>query len=402
MKAFELSSKKHKDGKRRFTALLYKLQPPETVVNNVGTDGHWNSNGITFIEEYASKNLDSIKDMSITCDFIDEDKTMCSGHGETGETTTDDELPTFEADIIGHFTEGFIADFDDDDGTTGRAVFGKGVIDEMRHPNFVAQLETNMANGINPSGSIEILRPEDSDTIIYLNGKFEQGRVPVRYIHSGYSIVSNPADKTSKMVELNNIKQESEEETMDEKTIGMICDSVKNAVSETNSKNAEYEAKIAELNQTIADKDSKIAELNASVAEIQAAIDSVKAEMEQKSRELDAAWEEKAALEKALGEAKAKERLGELNDAIKDFTEEQKNYAKDEIEAFKADPMKGEINSVINKIYMEIGKNSMTNATTHETNNVDESNNDADIFGEINACVSKNNTESVDIFAPIL
>ena len=81
---------------------------------------------------------------------------------------------------------------------------------------------------------------------------------------------------------------------------------------------------------------------------------------------------------------------------------EQRNYAKDEIEAFKADPMKGEINSVVNKIYMEIGKNSMTNATTHETNNVDEGNNDADIFGEINACTSKNNTESVDIFAPIL
>ena len=401
MKAFELSSKKHKDGKRRFTALLYKLQPPDSVVNNVGTNGHWNDNGITFIEEYASKNLDSIQDMSITCDFLDEEKTVCSGHGETGETTDDNELPTFEADIVGHFTEGFIADFEDEDGTTGRAVFGKGVIDEMRHANFVAQLETNIANGIAPSGSIEILRPADSDSIVYLNGKYEQGRVPVRYIHSGYSIVSNPADKTSKMVELNNNKQESEEETMDEKIIAMICDSVKNAVSETNSKNAEYEAKIAELNATIEAKDTQIAELNASVAEIQTAIETVNAEMAEARNKLDASYEEKAALEKMLGEAQAKERLGELNEAIKNFTEEQQGYAKEEIEAFKADPINSEINSVINKIYMEIGKNSVSNDTTHETNSVNEGNEDVDIFGEINSCESKS-AESVDIFAPIL
>lgn len=398
MKAFELSSKKHKDGKRKFTALLYKLQPPESVVNNVGTDGHWNDNGITFIEKYAAQNLDSIKDMSITCDFIDGDKTVFSGHGETGEVTEDD-LPTFDADIVGHFTEGFIADFDDDDGTKGRAVFGRGIIDEMRHANFVAQLETNMANGIAPSGSIEILRPSDSDSIVYLNGKFEQGRVPVKYIHSGYSIVSNPADKASKMIELNNKNKESEDETMDEKTINLICDSVKSAVSETNAKNSEYETKITELNETIATKDAKIAELNASVADTQAALEAVKAEIAQKEADLNAAWEEKAALEKALGEAKAKERLGELNTALSGFTEEQRNYAKEEIEAFKADPVKGEINNVINKIYMEIGKSSMTATKTNEVNSTDDSAND--IFGEINTC-GNDTTESVDIFAEVL
>lgn len=374
MKSFELSSKKRKDGKRRFTALLYKLQPPESVVNNVGTDGHWNENGITFIEEYALNNLDSIKDMSMTCDFIDDDKTVVSGHGETGEVT-EDGLPIFEADIVGHFTEGFIAEFDDD-GTTSKAVFGKGVIDEMRHADFVAQLETNIANGIAPAGSIEILHPEDSDTIVYLNGKFEQGRVPVKYVHSGFSLVSNPADKSSKVIELNS--KESEVNGMDEKTLALICDSVKNAVSETNSKNTEYETKIAELNQTIADKDATISELNASVAEIQNAIDNVKAEMAQKENELTAAWEEKAALEKALGEAKAKERLGELNEAIKDFTDEQKAFAQTEIDAFNADPVNVEINTVVDAIYRGIGKQSMEkkDEPVGEVNS-------ADIYGEV-------------------
>lgn len=389
MKAFELSSKKRKDGKRRFTALLYKLQPPESVINNVGTNGHWNENGITFLEQYAVNNLDSIKDMSITCDFIDKDKTEVSGHGETGEIT-DDGLPKFEADIIGHFTEGFIDEFDDN-GSTGRAVFGKGVIDEMRHADFVAQIETNMANGIAPSGSIEILHPTDSDSIVYLNGKFEQGRVPVRYVHSGFSLVSNPADKASKMVELNN-KKESEDETMDEKTISLICDSVKNAVSETNSKNSEYETKIAELNASIEEKDNQINELNASIADKDNQIAEFNTQKEK--------WaDEKQQFEKELNEAKAKERLNELNSAIEAFTDEQKAYAKEEIEAFKADPVNGEINTVTDKIYREMGKAALEASKVVETNSTDDT---TDIFGEINSTNTNNDGEDIDIFATVL
>lgn len=389
MKAFEFSSKKRKDGKRRFTALLYKLQPPESVVNNVGTNGHWNENGITFLEEYAVNNLDSIKDMSITCDFIDKDKTEVSGHGETGEIT-DDGLPKFEADIIGHFTEGFIDDFDDN-GTTSRAVFGKGIIDEMRHADYVAQIETNMANGIAPSGSIEILHPVDSDSIVYLNGKFEQGRVPVRYVHSGFSLVSNPADKASKMVEFNN-KKESEDETMDEKTITLICDSVKNAISETNSKNAEYEATIAELNTSVADKDQQIAELNAQIEELNKTVNEINSERE--------SWaSEKANFEKQINDAKAKEKMNELNAAIEGFTDEQKAYAKDEIDAFNADPVNGEVNTITDKIYREIGRQSLENAKVVETNNVDDS---TDIFGEVNFVNTNNDGKDVDIFATIL
>ena len=383
MKSFELSSKKRKDGKRRFTALLYKLQPPEFVVNNVGTDGHWNENGITFIEEYAASNLDSIKDMSMTCDFIDEDKTVVSGHGETGEVT-DDGLPKFEADIIGHFTEGFISDFDEEDGTTGRAVFGKGVIDEMRHADFVAQLETNMANGIAPSGSIEILHPEDSDGIVYLNGKFEEGRIPVKYVHSGFSLVSNPADKSSKMIELNN-KKESEDEIMDEKTLALICDSVKTAVSETNSKNSEYETTISELNASNAEKDSQIVELNASVEQLKKALADMEAER-------NAWWDEKASLEKQLGEALAAQRLGELNAAIANFTDEQKEFAKDEIEKFNADPVNVEINTVVDAIYRGIGKQSMEkkDEPVVEVNSAD-----SNIYGEV-FTVQSNGTSTVE------
>jgi SMC interacting uncharacterized protein involved in chromosome segregation len=215
--------------------------------------------------------------------------------------------------------------------------------------------------------------------------------VPVRYVHSGFSLVSNPADKASKMIELNN-KRESEDETMDEKTINLICDSVKNAVSETNSKNAEYEATISELNTSVADKDNQIAELNASVDSLKKAI----ADMEV---ERDAWWAERDSLQKQLGEALAAQRLGELNSAIEGFTDEQKAFAKDEIEAFKADPMNGEINSITDKIYREIGRTALESAKVVETNSVDDT---TDIFGEINSTNANTDGEDIDIFATVL
>jgi septal ring factor EnvC (AmiA/AmiB activator) len=193
------------------------------------------------------------------------------------------------------------------------------------------------------------------------------------------------------MIELNN-KRESEDETMDEKTINLICDSVKNAVSETNSKNAEYEAQIAELNNTIAEKDGVISELNASVEQIKKAIADMEAER-------DDWWAERDALQKQLGEALAAQRLNEMNSAIEGFTEEQRAFAKDEIEAFKADPMNSEINSITDKIYREIGRTALESAKVVETNSVDDT---TDIFGEINSTNANTDGEDIDIFATVL
>ena len=106
MAVFELSSEQYKNGRRPFVATLYELQPPDCVVDDVGTK--YNKNGITFLEEYAANTLDSIKDMSVRVEFIDEDRTMISGHGDTGIS---DGLPVFEnATVVGHCTEGYIDD----------------------------------------------------------------------------------------------------------------------------------------------------------------------------------------------------------------------------------------------------------------------------------------------------
>ena len=142
MASFELSEDKYKSGRRPFKAILYELQPPESVVNDVGTK--FNKNGITFLEEYASKHLDSIKDMSVTVSFLDDDRTMISDHGDTGIV---DGMPVFDnATVVGHFTEGYIDNFEIN-GTTKRCVCGKGVLDEMRYPAFIKEIETELNNG---------------------------------------------------------------------------------------------------------------------------------------------------------------------------------------------------------------------------------------------------------------
>lgn len=155
MAMFELSSKKYKNGRRPFTAILYELQPPECVVDDVGTK--FNQNGITFLEEYCAPQLDSIKDMSITVSFLDDERTQICDHGDTGII---DGLPVFDnATVVGHFTEGFITDIQKD-GETKRVVAGKGYLDEMRYHAFVSSLEQSLQNGETVEGSIEIYKPK--------------------------------------------------------------------------------------------------------------------------------------------------------------------------------------------------------------------------------------------------
>ena len=86
-----------------------------------------------------------------------------------------------------------------------------------------------------------------------------------------------------------------------------------------------------------------------------------------------------------MGEAKAKERIGEFNSAIAGFTDAEKEYAKAEIEAFKADPMTCEINTVVNKIWEGIGKTAKAEAEAKAVaeQNALKANQAEDIFGEV-------------------
>ena len=394
MAILELSSKKYKNGRRPFTAVLYELQPPECVVDDVGTK--YNKNGITFLEEYAVNALDSIKDMSVRVAFIDEDRTMISDHGDTG---IEDGLPLFnDATTIGHFTEGYISDVEFGE-ETRRCVCGKGFLDEMAYRPFIATLEENLENGYSVDGSVEIYRTSDNDAIVYKKGWIEKGRIPTEYIHSGWDMVMTPADPSSILLELNNLKNIKEEHQM-EFDMNEIKSTIQTTMSEICSKNDEYESKIAELNSVIADKDAIIAERDNTIVETNATIEQIQKALDDMEQERRTYWEEREILEKELAELKVKARLGELNSAIENFSDEEKKYAEVEINSFNEDPLKGDINAIVNRIYAGIGEASKKAEAVKvaEINSMNNKVDIEDIFSEMTPVGEKIDDEDVNIF----
>lgn len=345
MKSFEISSKKYKTGRRKFKMILHQIYPDECVENETGTV--YNRNGITWIREYCERALPSIVGMSLRVEFANQERTEIIGHGMTDEV---DDEPIFEdATMIGKFTKGYIDEVEVD-GENILACIGEGEIDSQCYHNFVTKLDEDIANGIYPDGSIEIMHTEDNPAILYQYGYKDKGRIPMDFIYSGFCLIGvTPADDTSKLVELNS---KEEEHKMDENEIKSL---VEQAVADCMNHTAEINQIKEECGKQVETVTNEKNEAIANSEKLQAALDAVKAELEEAYKKIDTLYEEASALREELGKAKAAERVGELNSAIAKFTDEEKAYAKAEIDAFNADPVSAEINSVVNKIYEGIG-----------------------------------------------
>lgn len=350
MLSFELSEKKKKNGRRPFKAVLHEVYPDSVIENNVGTQ--FNENGICWIEQYCKENIESAKGMSITAQFIDNDETELLGHGEY---EVEDGIPVFkDATIIGNAERAYL-DTVEINGETRRVLVAEGTIDQMRHNEFVKWLEDKIAMGEPPKGSVEIVRSEQNEKIQYLNGKFEQGRIPTVFEYSGYALLGvRPADQSAVILEFNNNK-ESEEKQMDE---------IKTLLAELAAK----VDKTAEQEKVIEQNASAYAELNASVEQLKATLEAVEAERNALDLKYQELWQEAEGLRVLISVEKAKARVGELNAALADYTDEQKEYAKDAIAAFEADPMNVEINSIVDKILAGIGKKAIEDAKVAEQN----------------------------------
>ena len=400
MKMFEISSRKNKNGRRKFKAILYTIFPDSCVdeVNQVGT--MYNKNGITWLKEYCEKALPSIKGMSLRCEFTDEERTEILGHGETGIS---DGQPLYEdAVVIGTFTRGYIEDVETDDGII-TACIGEGEIDAQCYHNFVSKLEKDTANGIYPSGSIEIMHTEENSGIIYKYGYKDLGRIPTEFIHSGFALLGvTPADDSAKLIELNEKHKEDENKMNESEIKALIEQTVStyiNQLDELNKCKEQFEKKVEELNKTLDEEKIEKNEVVAHSEEIQVALDECKKELDENYKKIDALYAEMDVLRKELAEAKAKERLSELKDALADFSDDEKEYAKAEIDAFKEDPIESEINSVVNKIWEGIGKAAKAdaqaiaeqNAAKNETANIE------DIFSEVIESATTP-TEDINIF----
>ena len=397
MKLFELSKKTYK-GKRKFKLVLCKIFPDSCVdeANQVGTD--YNENGITWLKEYCEKACPTIQDESLRCEFVDEERIEILGHGETGIV---DGVPTFEdATVIGHFTKAYIDEIEDEDGEKITVCIGEGYIDARCYHNFVTKLDEDIAEGIYPFGSVEIERTDDNEGIIYKYGWKEFGRIPTEFKFSGYALLGiRPADQSAKLVELNN-KHKEEKQIMDIAEVKAI---VAETVAEINSKQAELDAVKADCEAKVSEANSQletvVAEKNEAIAseeEIKKALESARAELEEKYKECDELHTEIRALNEELGKAKAEKRLGELNEAISKYTDEEKAYAKEEIEAFKANPVEGEINSVTDKILAGIGKAYKESEAARIAEQNSKKEEADDIYGYVDAIVDG---EADDIYA---
>lgn len=388
MKTFEIfseSKKKGQNGRRKFKAILYQIFPDSCVDEDAQVGTLFNKNGITWLREYCEKALPSIKGMSLKCEFLDEERTELCGHGMTD---IEDGIAIFEnAVVIGTFSEGYIDEVELPNGEKITACIGVGEIDSSCYNNLCKKLDEDITNGIYPSGSVEIMRTEDNDGIVYKYGYKECGRIPTEFIHSGYAILGvTPSDQNAKLVELNETQKE-DIDTMNDAEIKALVEqtvtSIMNHTAEINQCKDDCEKQIAELNTTLetvtAEKDAVIANSE----KIQAALDECKKELNETYKKIDALYEEMNALRDELGKAKAKERVGELNTAIATFTDAEKEYAKAEIEAFTADPTASEINSVVNKIWEGIGKKAKEDAIVTEQNAANKKASVEDIFSVV-------------------
>lgn len=379
----EISNRASKGGRVAIKIALLKIHEDATETNLNGI--HWN-------ETYVKNAMDSAKMMPICAEFCDDEKNIPLGHGLTGEAVNDSGIrePIFEnSETVGVIERVSIETVSINNADT-KVLCGTGYLFNQRYPNFVKWVRNNFALG-KVDTSIEIMGLETNDNKIkYLEMKpTDQFRTPTEFIFSGTAILSvQPSDSNAVVLEVAQKLNKEETFKMDEKELKSL---IQSTISESNSKNDELMKQISELNTQLEKKDETISELNATVEQVQKALDDLKKEQE-------TYWEERAALEKELGVLKAQERIGKLTTAISSFSDEEQKYAESEINAFKENPLEGDVDSIVSKIYAGIGqasKQAEKDAMVAEQNAAAEDKN-LDIFSEINS--SEEDTEDVNIF----
>lgn len=332
MKIIELSSKESKDGKRKIKVILHEIYKDRS---------QYNKNGIIWLEEHCRKNLDSIKGTSITCEFLNEERTEILGHGETG---IEDGIPIFEnATMIGVFERGYIDDIEID-GEIKKVCIAEGHLDAMRYKNFIDILEQKYLGGEVIHGSVEIIGlKENENKIRYLEGYKEKGRIPTEFRYSGFAILGiEPSDDTARLLEINNRKENL---FMDD--FKKILEEIKNRIDETAECKKKLEENLKELNSAKMTENELLGKLK-----------TLQSENDELSKQIAESNSKTENLEKELKTVKSQGLISELEEALKEFTDEQKETAQKEIQEFKNDPMNSdlEIEDIVEKILAEIGK----------------------------------------------
>lgn len=350
----EISQATNPNGRRKVKLVLHEIYPNREM---------YNKNGITYLEKYTRDNADSVKGMPLCAEFLDEYKDVPYGHGLTGNIKN---MPVFENSVqVGVCDDWSIEDIEID-GEFHRCLCATGYVNECRYPNFVKWLEDKIDNKEPINGSVEFLGTKENEgEVIWEDGYKEKGRVPVIYDYIGYCILSvEPADPSAILIELNQLNNNNLEVTEMDETMKVALSEIvkaeissafaneKNAVvdervASLEATNAELNAKVEELEKEIIAKDGEIASLNEKCA---SAEENARKSIEDCEAKVRDAEENACKKEAELNELKKENKITELNNALSCYSDEEKAFAKDEIEAFNADPFSVEINSITEKI----------------------------------------------------
>lgn len=187
---------------------------------------------------------------------------------------------------------------------------------------------------------------------------------------------------------------------MDEKLKNELMAVVSGAVSESNSKWDEYWAKVEAKDAEIAQLQADIKGKEAEIAQLRADFEKANAAQAAAEAGLTEANAAKEAAEAGLAEANSKiaaleneSAIAELNAALAPYTEEQRAIAKEEIDAFNANPGSVEINTIVGKICTEMVRVSRENHIS-ETN----ATNEIDVFAITDSPKQENDDGEVNVF----
>jgi hypothetical protein len=358
------------------------------VLHEIHQDrNHYNKNGISYNEQYVRDNADSIIGMPICATFLDSEKDIPYDHGMTGQ---DGNMPLFENSVQVGSADGWSIEDIQINGEKHKVLIAEGYINQQRYPHFVEWLENKINDGDTIYGSVEFVG-KGKNKIVYDGEPVEKGRVPKVYDYSGYCILTvEPSDDSAILIELN--QKIKEDEKVDEKTLNQIISAVENKITELNTKNADYESKIAEMNEIISTKDAEIATLT----DEKATAETNACQKDEKINELNGLVE---TMKAELNELKKSAKIAELNSALGDFSDDEKNMAKDKLDKFNADPMGCgiEVNDIVTEINACIGAETKKKEKAMAVEINSQNNFAADIFGCVDTDNDDDKNDKLDI-----
>lgn len=395
----EVSEKISKGGRVPIKIALHKIHsdPKET-----------NKNGIHWKREYVVDAMESANGIPICAEFIDpEEKEVPLGHGLTGMMINKDGLeePVFlNSETVGVIEKAYIEEFEDDD-EKNEMLVGEGYLYNQRYPKFVQWIRDNYAtNGVETS--IEIVGlPENGNNILYEEDNPTQDfRTCKSYLYSGCAILSlEAADSDAIVLEISQKRHQKKEEKSMDFNMDEVKSVIEKTITELNEKDAVHatevqtlNTQISELNSQIENKEAEISEKENTITELNASVEQLKKVIADMEVERDTWWKQKDILEAELAKAKVAEKLSELDTAMGEFNEAEKEVVKEDIAALQEkiekcekseelENVTSEINSIKSKICMAIVEKQKADekARKSEQNSHEKQVTVEDIFGEM-------------------